>query len=398
VSHLEGALAALADCFRHLSDRDLGALFSASFLAQTPEPLLRAQLDRLTREFGVVDDVRVCEQLSDRSARIRLRFSRGYATHGEMAIDDDTPIHIQWLRLDLPTREADSWDAIATDVRALSGRTSFEVRNLTRRTTLAVVNRDEQLGVGSVSKLPIFSALLSEVAAGRRRWDDVVRLEERDLSLPTGILQDWPVGAPLTLHTVATLLLSLSDNTAADLLLRELGRERVEAELAGLPLADPTRHRPYFSTRGIFALVADEAQRRAWAAADERGRRELLAAAELQPVADVACVTGPWPEGWDWMWSAGDLSALLDHLRVQLAESPIGRSLLGVNKGLGIAAWPFAGFKGGSSAGRMAFAVLLADDHDQWFGVAIANNATPETHSPDAIVQLVKRAIDHLGA
>lgn len=46
-------------------------------------------------------------------------------------------------------------------------------------------------------------------------------------SLPGGILQNWPKGAPLTLHTLAGLMISQSDNTAADTLLEILGRDVV---------------------------------------------------------------------------------------------------------------------------------------------------------------------------
>jgi hypothetical protein len=80
VPDLQGAIEALGDCLRHLSERDLTVLFSASFLVQTPEPLLRTRLDYLTREFGVADEIRICEQLTEHTARIRVRFSRGYAT------------------------------------------------------------------------------------------------------------------------------------------------------------------------------------------------------------------------------------------------------------------------------------------------------------------------------
>lgn len=396
---IDAALHALYDCLAHLPERDLGALFSPSFLAQTPEPLLRTRLEYMLREFGVPTETRVDERLSPRSAHIHVRFARGYAARGDLVVDEERPVRVQWLRFDLPTREVDSWAAIDADVRALPGRTSFAVRNLSSGTTLATVHPDLALGVGSVSKLAIFSALLDDVATGVRNWTDVLVLDDRDRSHPTGILHDWPSGAPLTLHTAATVLLALSDNTAADLLLRVIGRDRVEAIAGGLSPDGTAGGRPFLSTRGLFALVGGpDERRRAWLAADEAARRTLLADAEAEPLVELAQVTGAWPDDFDWTWSAADVLAILDRLRMQLGPIPAARSLLTINRGLGIGDWPFWGFKGGSSAGRMAFAVLLEHEGGEWFGIALANNTAPEALRPEAIVQLVKRAADQLRA
>ncbi|MBA3832373.1 MAG: serine hydrolase [Chthoniobacterales bacterium] len=57
--------------------------------------------------------------------------------------------------------------------------------------------------MGSACKLYILGELLRAVKAGERSLSDVVPLEARALSLPSGSLQKWPVGSPLTLHTLA---------------------------------------------------------------------------------------------------------------------------------------------------------------------------------------------------
>jgi hypothetical protein len=393
-------LEALRDCLRRPPGRPIEAVFAPSFLVHTPEPLLRTRLDYLLTQFGSVDEIKVCERLSERSARIRARFAQGYAAHGELAIDEEQPPRVQWLRFDLPTRESDSWRDIEAEVRDLPGQSSFEVCNLTQGTTLAAVERERPLGVGSVSKLVVFWAVLAEVNAGRRRWDDIVVLADRDRSLPTGVLQDWPAGAPLTLHTATALLVSMSDNTAADLLLRELGRERVEAGLDRLGPGAVARLRPFCSTRGMFALVAaPEAARHAYEAASEPARRALLDAAEAGPPPVLAQVSGAWPAGWDWIFSAAEVSALLALLAAELARSPEGRALLAINQGgLSLGSWPFCGFKGGSSPGRLAFAVLLETERRDWVGITLASNTTPDALRVERVAQVIKRAADQLRA
>ena len=83
--------------------------------------------------------------------------------------------------------------------------------------------------VGSAFKLAVLAALKDQVAAGALAWDDVATLEAGHISLPSGILQAWPVGSPLTIHTLASLMISVSDNTATDALIALLGRDLIES-------------------------------------------------------------------------------------------------------------------------------------------------------------------------
>ncbi|MFL9455456.1 serine hydrolase [Tolypothrix bouteillei VB521301_2] len=48
-------------------------------------------------------------------------------------------------------------------------------------------------------------------------WKDVVQLQPSEKSLPSGMLHTWPDGSYLTVQTLASLMISLSDNTATDI-------------------------------------------------------------------------------------------------------------------------------------------------------------------------------------
>ena len=98
--------------------------------------------------------------------------------------------------------------------------------------------------MGSAFKLAVLSTLQDQIQAGTHAWNDVVTLKPEWKSLPSGILQGWPDDAPLTLQTLATLMISQSDNTATDALIAVVGREAVEAK---------TEHnRPFLTTREAF--------------------------------------------------------------------------------------------------------------------------------------------------
>lgn len=378
----------------------LEGLFSPVFLAQIPPPELKQRLDHLTRELGRCTAFHVVERLANRSARIEGHFSGGYAAPGIVALDDGQPPRIQWLHFDLPTRRGDSWADIERDVRALPGAVSFCVRDLSNERQLAAVEPDRALGAGSISKLVILSALLRQIAAGQRRWDEVFRFDDADRSLPTGILQDWPAGAPLTVHSLGVLLVAMSDNSAADLLLRVLGRETVEEALAPLPERERALNRPFLSTRGIFALVAGtDAERRAYQTASLDEKRRLLAAAEARPRPEIAQLAGVWPEGLDWYLSSAGVCALLGQLRRQLVELPVARGLFELHVGgLNLGRWRFSGVKGGASPGRNALATLLEDDAGRWVATCLVHNAPPDGANLELVARLVKRAADHVRA
>lgn len=393
---LERALNRLRRAIEFADDDLLRMLFADTFLRQLPVPQLREILAGLRREHGSCTAFEIREKESQTSAQVRLRFESDCRLDGQLAIESDPPHRITFLRFGLPRFEADSWDEIEAELRRLPGRTSFELRDLTGDRPLARWEAEQAVGVGSTSKLMILAPLLSDLASGHRRWDEVLVLEERDLSLPSGILQDWPPGSPLTLTTLVALLLSYSDNTAADLLLRVLGRERVEEFARTHGIGAPEANRPFYSTRGLFNLLnGPESARGEYLAAGEDLRRELLATAERRGPGPWPGDELPWPEGFDWFLSASDVIRLLGQIRRELEKSEIARRLFGMNDGgLSSDEWSFAGFKGGSSPGRLALATLLQDAEGRWVAACFACNATPATLNVEKCSQLTKRATD----
>jgi hypothetical protein len=237
---------------------------------------------------------------------------------------------------------------------------------------------ERPLAIGSAFKLFVLAELVREVKAGERRWSDVVPLGEP--SLPSGLLQDWPKGSPLTLHSLAALMISRSDNSAADTLLALLGRDKVEGLLPAIGVRAPERNRPFLSTREAFALkLGDPALLEAWKTADEAGRRALLPrlAAVAAPALDPARLGGRPAEiaAVEWFASPADLVRTLDWLRRSGDSTAL--DLLAINPGLGPAlAGDFAyfGFKGGSEPGVLNMSFLLRNREGRWLAVSATWN------------------------
>src|SRR5699024_5109109 len=100
---------------------------------------------------------------------------------------------------------------------------------------------------GSVFKLLVLSAVIEAVEAGELTWDDELTITPAVKSLPSGQLQDHPDGSTVPVREAATLMISISDNTATDLLMEKVGPERLAASLARVS-DEPDRLTPLLTT------------------------------------------------------------------------------------------------------------------------------------------------------
>jgi beta-lactamase class A len=225
-------------------------------------------------------------------------------------------------------------------------------------------NPDLPLAVGSAFKLAVLRALRRQVESRKRSWTDVVELLPEHRSLASGILQDWPDRAPLTLYTLAALMMSRSDNTAADVITSVVGRRAVERY--------GSRNRPFLTTREMFALKdpANADLRMRYAAGDIRKRRAVisLVAARALPAADVF-IGAPLSPDVEWFFTARELCKLMLHL----ADLPLTR----INPGpADPAEWSAVSYKGGSDAGVLSFVHhLVTHDGRRYTVAAVWNDA-----------------------
>ncbi len=95
---------------------------------------------------------------------------------------------------------------------------------------------DRQFASCSVFKVPVLVEAFRQAAAGEfsllNRW----QLSEEDKTVGSGVLQLLDAHLAPTVHDLLTLMIVISDNTAADILVRRLGAERITATMRELGL------------------------------------------------------------------------------------------------------------------------------------------------------------------
>ncbi|MFL0356630.1 serine hydrolase [Erythrobacter sp. GH1-10] len=378
-------------------DEQPDAVFTEAFLAAVPTEQLKAISQQLTGQFGAAISVEAVEPRDGNRASLAIRLERAIA-RGGIAIDPASGNRISELLFQSFEPISESPEEIRAALEDLPGAANALFARITREGAVQPVfahNEDTQLALGSAFKLYVLSALANSVEQGERSWADVVSLTEK--SFPSGQMQNWPQGAPVTLQTLATMMISISDNTATDQLITTLGRQAVEAELVASGNSDPSATIPLMTTRQLFAMrgVSEETIAR-YRAADDAGQRAILdglTEADVSQEKVQAAFGSDTPGAIDieWFASPNDLARLL--ARLNAYENPAARQVMAVAPQLTGAqgdAWDYVGFKGGSEPGVLNFTWLLRDGNgDAWIATVGWNNpeAGVETTTLYAIAQ-----------
>ena len=379
---------------------DPARIFAPSFLVQVPAAQLATLSKQLTSQYGAARAVSRFDVTSPSHATAYLDFERAVVPT-VLVIEPGPPNRITGLFFTPGQVKGDTLAAVVRDIRSLPGETSIAIATLEpdKPPMFSIeVKADKPLAVGSAFKLFLLAQLSHEISAGQRQWADVVRIDHR--SIPSGILQTWPEGSPVTLHTLAALMISQSDNTAADMMLHLLGREKVEQLLPSLGIAAPDRLRPLLTTREAALLkTGDPALVKQWAAASEAERQAMLdgpIAALSAGKIDVAKLAAD-PVAIDsveWFVSTSDLVRVMDWLRVHGDKHAL--DIMAINSGLAAAAaaeFSYVGYKGGSESGVMNLTFLLRGKHGAWHAVAGTWNDPAHPVDEAKFVQLIGRAV-----
>jgi beta-lactamase class A len=97
--------------------------------------------------------------------------------------------------------------------------------------TTVEVNREALYPMASVFKIPLLLETLAQVDEGRCSLQERIELRPEHALAPSGILVELDAGLQPTLRDLLTLMIIVSDNTATDMVLDRIGRERVMARL-----------------------------------------------------------------------------------------------------------------------------------------------------------------------
>ena len=377
-------------------------VFDPTFLQDVSAQQLAGLGERLETEFGQPVAAEITGPASEYSGGLTVRFERGVGT-GHIALSPSDPHKITGLQFTSFHPLNDSIEKVKTELEALPGEVAVLFTPLGETgTPILSLNPDSQMAIGSTFKLSVLSALARSIENGQRGWSDVIIVDRK--SFPSGQLQAWPDGTPMTLQTLATMMITVSDNTATDMLFHELGRSTIEAEMETIGHSDPARNKPFLSTLELFALKGSEGNLRKYIAADETARRRILDDFQDDVDGDPSKVEPPrfvQPTAIDtaeWFASAADLKQLA--VRLSQIDDPTARMILSVNPSLPAELtqrWSYTGYKGGSEPGVLNLTWLLRDKAGQWHVLTMGWN-DPDQPLENARLELLAQRLLRLAS
>ncbi len=117
-------------------------------------------------------------------------------------------------------------DSFAELTATFNGRIGLITHNLQTGAETAY-NADDTFPAASTVKLPLLAALMQQVTDGEYSLDDPLMLRRADIIGGSGIAQFLTPGLTMPIRDWAFLMMSVSDNTATNILIDQVGLDNV---------------------------------------------------------------------------------------------------------------------------------------------------------------------------
>lgn len=305
-----------------------------------------------------------------------------------------------------------AWARIDRGLSALGPRVGFLAARVSAQGTCQPIHEvasSTPRPTASQFKLFVLGALANQIARGQISWNQTLTVRDAVKSLGngpgTGALQFAAQGAKISVERTATKMISISDNTAADMLIGLVGRGPVEAQVRQWS-AHPSANYPFLTTKEMLLLHYAKGLAARYLATPRAERAAFLTSSvDTLPVGAIATGYSSDPRYIDdieWFASPADLCrafAGLQQLSKKRALVPLSKVLSRAVFGIGLdrSAWPTVWFKGGSESGVLTVGWLVTNSQGQTFVVEAMVSNPDAALSADSIPKLVALARSAFG-
>jgi len=138
---------------------------------------------------------------------------------------------------------------IQTILDKLPGKIGVYYRDLRTGNSFSF-NDQERFIAASVIKLPILIAVLYEIHTGNLRREDTVQVSPEDKVPGCGVLTLMHDGLEITIKDLCNLMITISDNTATNILIDYLGVHRISQILQEFGIKNTTLARKLYDMEG----------------------------------------------------------------------------------------------------------------------------------------------------
>ncbi|MGZ6617429.1 MAG: serine hydrolase [Solirubrobacteraceae bacterium] len=386
---------------RPIPEAMVSAHFDHSFLASVSPATV-------SRALATAGQLHLVSVTTSRARSLVVAVTMGTSQRLRLSLTVDAQGLISGLLLRAPVPPApSSWAGVDQAARSVAPKARLLAAEVTSGTCqpIHMIDAGTPAPVASVFKLYVLDALAKAIASGNVTWDEKLTIADHVKSLPSGTLQDKPDGTRMSVRDVADAMISVSDNTATDMLIARLGRRAVEAALRTAKMADPSLDTPFLSTRETFTLLLRPGLASRYLALGTAGRRALLASTiDRVPLASLDPSSLSTPRAFNsigWFASASVICRVYTSL-AKLARRP---GLAGIAHALGIddngldlnrRQWQSVWFKGGWGGNVLTLAYVATNRTGRSYVVIVLTQnpsaLIDETTAPPIPVSAVKGA------
>jgi beta-lactamase class A len=163
-----------------------------------------------------------------------------------MSLDRPLPLLVTLLlMIAAPLSAASLQTRVEDAVRSLRGTMGVAAKNLATGETV-FVHADTAFPTASVIKVGVMVEVFHQIAEGRLRRGDTITLDDGAKVDGSGVLQRLHGGLVLTVGDLLDLMMTVSDNTATNLLITLVGTANVDKRLVSYGLTRTKLFRPTF--------------------------------------------------------------------------------------------------------------------------------------------------------
>lgn len=134
---------------------------------------------------------------------------------------------------------------LRTIAAGYSGRVALYATDLHSGNTVAI-DADRAVPTASTIKLTVLFEALKQIQDGRKAWTDPVSLIKANQVEGSGILNLFDTPATLTLKDALTLMIVLSDNTATNMAIDDLGLKNIDDRISWMGLQNTWLYKKVF--------------------------------------------------------------------------------------------------------------------------------------------------------
>lgn len=152
------------------------------------------------------------------------------------------------------TGEMQTLCAIREEMAGIPGHTGFYYKNLVTGTTFGV-REDEAFGAASVIKLPLFMLILQKSAEGEMSMEEKLTITAEEKVPVCGAVTLFTGDVTADVRTLCRLMISISDNTATNKLIRHCTMEGVDRGFRAMGLEKTKIRRQLFDSAASAAGI-----------------------------------------------------------------------------------------------------------------------------------------------